>query len=238
MRGEKILVVDDQKEITDLIQQYLLHEGFQVFTATHASSVFQIVNQEQPDLILLDVLLPGLDGIEICKKLRQTTQIPILFISCRVDDVDKIIALSVGGDDYMTKPFSPREMVARVKAHLRRNQVISEIKGHSLTEKAEKPPALHFNNLVIDAATHSVIANGSNVVLSAREFEILLHLAQNPNRIYSIEQLFELIWGTDSFGDTRTVMVHISNLRKKLASSAGDIEYISTIRGVGYKFIC
>jgi DNA-binding response OmpR family regulator len=173
--------------------------------------------------------MPGQDGMEVCRELRKTTTNPILFVSCKDDDIDKIVALGVGGDDYITKPFSPGELIARVKAHLRRNTMIEN-------NKPEENPALEYPGLSIVPATHTVIVNGRQVALSAKEFKILFQLAQNPNRVFKNEQLFNMIWDADSIGDTRTVMVHISNLRKKIEEDPANPRYILTLRGVGYKF--
>jgi DNA-binding response OmpR family regulator len=238
MIKEKILIVDDQAEINELIQHYLTHDGYDVISTLQPLSSLSLVKEEKPDLIILDVLMPDMDGIELCRELRKITHVPILFISCRVEDIDKIVALDVGGDDYITKPFSPRELVARVKAHLRRNEIMHQF--HSQAPTTQEPnlsSSLIFENIEINPDTHMVISHGHNVMLSAKEFALLHHLARSPHRIYSIEQLFEIIWGSDSLGDTRTVMVHISNLRKKIEINPANPQYILTIRGVGYKFI-
>jgi DNA-binding response OmpR family regulator len=229
MAGEKILVADDDPEINELICLYLQKEGFKVISVDNGTAVFDKVREHQPKLIILDILMPGQDGMEVCRELRKTTTNPILFVSCKDDDIDKIVALGVGGDDYITKPFSPGELIARVKAHLRRNTMIEN-------NKPEENPALEYPGLSIVPATHTVIVNGRQVALSAKEFKILFQLAQNPNRVFKNEQLFNMIWDADSIGDTRTVMVHISNLRKKIEEDPANPRYILTLRGVGYKF--
>ncbi|MCY9665320.1 response regulator transcription factor [Paenibacillus alginolyticus] len=228
MAGETILVVDDEQEIVQLIQLYLAREGYKVISANNGQDVFEIVKEHKPDLIILDILLPGLDGIEVCRQLRKTSNTPILFISCKSEDIDIILGLSMGGDDYMTKPFSPSQLVARVKAHLRRNSIREQ--------HQDDPQLVKFPGLEIDLVSHIVRVNGQTISLSAKEFDLLSLMAKTPNRVYKIEHLFELIWSLDSMGDPRTLIVHISNLRKKIESNPAEPRYIITVRGVGYKF--
>jgi DNA-binding response OmpR family regulator len=229
MLGSKILIVDDEIEINQLISLYLQKEGFKVSILEHGDQVISFVQAEKPDLIILDILLPGLDGIELCRELRKFTQIPILFVSCKTDDIDIILSLEVGGDDYITKPFSPGQLVARVKANLRRKLLTAK----SLEQDQQK---IIFTGLEINLSTYQVFLNGKEVSLSAKEFEILVILAQHPHRVFKIDDLYQRIWGSDSFGDTRTLIVHISNLRKKVESDIANPKYILTVRGVGYKF--
>lgn len=228
MSGEKILVVDDEADIVELIQFYLVREGFVVISCDNGQQVFDLVEQHKPDLIILDVVLPGTDGIEVCRQLRKSNNIPILFISCKSEDIDIILGLSMGGDDYITKPFSLNQLVARVKAHLRRSAL--------LDQRKEAPQMLKYPGLEIDLVSHIVKVNGQPTSLSAKEFELLSLMAKTPNRVYKIEHLFELIWSLDSFGDPRTLIVHISNLRKKIEPNPTEPRYIITVRGVGYKF--
>lgn len=230
MTGKKILVVDDEPEICELINLYLSREGFEVVTAGNCHQALNSAREEEPDLIVLDILLPEVDGIEICMELRKITEVPIIFLSCKGESEDKIMGLTVGGDDYITKPFSPGELVARVKAHLRRNRLIQE-KGEKQTSR------LVFPDLVIDLLSHEVLVNEKRVELSSMEFRILAILAQNPNKVFSAEELYEKAWGSNSLGDFRTLMVHISNLRKKIEPDPSHPKYITTIRGVGYKFM-
>lgn len=229
MAGEKILVVDDEAEISQLITLYLAKNGFQVITAESGQKALELANNQRPDLIILDVVLPGLDGIEVCQELRRSSNLPILFLSCKCEDTDKIMGLTVGGDDYITKPFSPGELVARVKAHLRRSRLLGET-------KTQEKSILTYPGLVIDLTSHVVLVSNSPVILSAKEFQLLSLMAQNPNMVFSIEQLYQSLWNSHSFGDARTVMVHISNLRKKIESDPSNPKYIHTIRGAGYKF--
>lgn len=228
MAGELILIVDDEMEIRDLICRYLVKENYRVISADCGAAALDMVNEHQPNLIILDILLPDHDGIEICSRLRPQTSAPILFLSCKDADLDKILGLSVGGDDYITKPFSPGELVARVKAHLRRANHI---------EVEERPKKLlRFPGLEIDFDSYAVRVGNEYITLPAKEFELLAVMAQNPNRLYRTEQLYNLIWKENSIGDTRTVMVHISNLRKKIEKDPANPDYILTVRGIGYKF--
>jgi DNA-binding response OmpR family regulator len=207
MAGEKILIVDDEPEIVELIQMYLIKEGYQVQSTHNGPSVFEYMEQFSPDLVILDILLPGMDGIEICRQLRRTINIPILFISCKKEDADIILGLNIGGDDYMTKPFSPSQLVARVQAHLRRKQLLD-----------------------------NVWAGGKLAPISSKEFDLLALMAKKANTVIPIEHLYQKTWGVDSNGDTRTLLVHISNLRKKIEPNPAEPTYVQTVRGVGYKF--
>jgi DNA-binding response OmpR family regulator len=228
MRREKILIVDDELEIGELICLYLAKEGYQTLTAYDGYGAIDIVDKQKPDLIILDIQLPDLDGFEVCLELRKRTKAPILFLSCKSDDLDKILGLGVGGDDYITKPFSPGEMVARVKAHLRRSRMLFE------TVPAEHD--LQYGELTIEPKSFTVSLRGEPVPLSAKEYQLLLLLAKNPDRVFSLDQLFTQVWESPSIGDPRTVMVHISNIRKKIENDPARPNYILTVRGGGYKF--
>ncbi|EPY07597.1 PhoP family transcriptional regulator [Paenibacillus sp. E194] len=230
MNESKILIVDDEIEITELISLYLRREGYRVYVADNGYTALQMMKEIEPDLIILDILLKSLDGIEVCKEVRKTSHVPILFISCKSDDVDIILGLTVGGDDYITKPFSPSQLVARVKAHLRRNSLSAQALQRSAQHR------LSYEELEMDLQSHTVTVQGRAVALSAKEFDLLAYLAQSPNKVFKLEQLYQHIWNTESFGDTRTLMVHISNLRKKIEPDPTRPRYIVTVRGVGYKF--
>jgi DNA-binding response OmpR family regulator len=225
----KILVVEDEEEIKNLISMYLVEEGFHVIWASNGKQACELTIKENPDLILLDILLPGQDGIEVCSQLRRHTNAPIIFVTCKKEDIDMILGLSIGGDDYITKPFSPRVLVARVKAHLRR--------GHIQTEKLTTQKILHYPGLYIDISSRSVFVNDIQITLTAKEFDILALLAKNPNRVFYTSQIFEKIWKTYVLDrDFKTVMVHMSNLRKKIEPQPSNPKYILTVRGIGYKF--
>ncbi len=224
-------MVDDDDDIREIITLYLENEGFHVVTAFDGNQALAYANTVNPDLIILDMMLPDLDGIEVCQELRKSKSMPIIFLSCKSTPTDKSLGLIAGGDDYMSKPFDAIELLARVKAHLRRNRILKS--SNSLNIKSH---LISYPGLTIDLNRYSVVVNGQNVTLSPKEFQLLELLAQNPNTVFSNEQLFQLLWGTDSFGDHRTVMVHISNIRKKLKQDSKSPMFIQTIKGIGYKF--
>lgn len=230
MAGEKILIVDDEKPINDLIRSYLMKEGFIPFSAYTGKEALELIKSEKPDLIILDIMLPDVEGVDLCLEIRKTNNSPILFLSCKSEEIDKIIALSVGGDDYLTKPFLPGELIARIKAHLRRQKTAG-------ADKVSHDEILEFPGLTVNMQTREVFSDGLPVSLTAKEYDILLLFIQNPKRIFTADQIFELIWKTNSLGgDSRTVMVYISTLRKKLEKNGEGSKYIISIRGVGYKF--
>ncbi|KJS20846.1 MAG: hypothetical protein VR72_13935 [Clostridiaceae bacterium BRH_c20a] len=228
MNNKKILIIDDEPEISQLIEKYLTRERFIVFIADTAGKALEMLALEKPHLIILDILLPDTDGVELCRQLREETEVPIIFISCKDDISDKILALGMGGDDYVTKPFSPKEVVARVKAHLRRSNISNSYKKKSST--------LTFPGLIIDQSSYSVIINDERITLPAKEFQLLNILARNPNILFTTNQLFDMVWHEDHIGDLRTVVVHISNLRKKVEKDPTNPRFIVTVRNVGYKF--
>lgn len=230
MAGEKILIVDDERPINDLIRSYLVKEGFIPFSAYTGKEALDLIKSEKPDFIILDIMLPDIEGVDLCLQIRKTNNSPVLFLSCKSEEIDKIVALSVGGDDYLTKPFLPGELIARIKAHLRRQK-------SSGSAKDGDDDILEFPGLLINMQTREVFSDGQPISLTAKEFDILQLFIQNPKRIFSADQIFELIWKTSSLeGDSRTVMVYISNLRKKLEKNAEGSKYIVSIRGVGYTF--
>lgn len=228
MPAETILIVDDEAEIIELISLYLQKEGYNVVWTSNGQDALRMMEEHRPSLVILDILLPGMDGIEVCRQLRKTYNTPILFVSCKNEDMDIILGFSIGGDDYITKPFSPGQLVARVKAHLRRSQLMEQSK--------EESQQLSFPGLEIDLLTRAVRVGGTQVTLSSKEFELLTHLAKSPNKVIPLEQLYRMTWGVDSNGDTRTLLVHISNLRKKIELNPAEPQYIQTVRGIGYKF--
>ena len=229
MAGEKVLVIDDEIDICNLIKLYLSKNNFIVLKANSGAEALELVAVKDPDLIILDILLPDIDGLELCQELRKVTECPILFLSCKNDDMDKILGLTVGGDDYITKPFSPGELVARVKAHLRRYRITSGV-------ETRKESILKFSGLHIDLSSHTVYVCDKPVDLTHKEFQMLSFLAHNPNSVISMGQIYDYVWGVNNIGDTRTVMVHISSLRKKIEKDPADPKIIVTIKGAGYKF--
>lgn len=225
--GYCVLVVDDEIEIVELVRDYLEREGFGVITAGDGQEAIAAARRQKPDLIVLDIMLPKIDGFEVCRQLRGEMVVPILLLSAKGQEVDKILGLGLGADDYITKPFSPGELVARVKAHLRRSTLLS---------KTNEESSLSFGELVIDVHGYRVTCCGREVALPSREFELLRFLAQNPNQVFTREQLFEKVWGYDYIGDDSTVTVHIRRIREKLEQDPRNPRYLKTVWGVGYKF--
>ncbi|HEY82233.1 MAG TPA: response regulator transcription factor [Dehalococcoidia bacterium] len=217
----KLLIVDDEPNIVELAKLYLEREGYQVESAASGEEALAKQSTAKPDLIILDLMLPDIDGFEVCRQIRARSDVPILMLTARKEDVDKIIGLELGADDYFTKPFNPRELVARVKAILRRYQA-----GLKTSEVIE------LGKMRIDLARHEVTAAGRPLKLRTKEFALLATLAQNPGVVFSREKLLDIVWGYDYYGETRTVDVHINHLREKLAGSGVNIE---TLRGAGYK---
>ena len=229
----RILIVDDEPSLVDLVRSYLEAEGYLVFEANDGPSALEVAAREQPDVVVLDVMLPGFDGIEVCRRLRHFSNAYVLMLTSKSQVVDKLIGLSVGADDYLTKPFSPRELVARVKAMVRR----TEMAGTSATGRMSPdiPPAVVFGDLVIDAARHEVRKRGELVHLTPREFELLVTLSAHPGLVFTRNQLLNRIWGDEVY-DERLVDVHMAGLRKKLEDDSARPAYIETVRGVGFRF--
>lgn len=228
MSNQKILVVEDELEISDLISDYLEINNYTIIKAFDGNDALTIFENEHPDLIILDLMLPGMDGFEVCKKIRKESSIPIIILSARKEDVDKILGLGLGADDYVTKPFSPGELTARVKAQLRRYNMSAD--------KVQDNQILDFGDLKIDLKGYSIILGNEPILLPAKEFELLSFLATHPGQVFTKEQLFSSIWGFDEYGDINTVTVHIRRLREKIESNPSEPKYIVTVWGVGYKF--
>lgn len=229
MLDKKILIVDDEKEICELIRDYLVKEGFEVILANDGEQGLEYYRKYKPLLIILDVMLPKIDGMEICRIVRSESLIPIIMLSAKKSDVDKILGLGFGADDYISKPFSPRELVARVKAHLRRYKMLS-------SKSNDNDHLLRYNELEIDKKGYNVYVAGKKVDLAAKEFEVLLHLALHPHQVFTRDQIFEKIWGYNEFADISTITVHIRKIREKIESNPSSPRYIKTVWGVGYKF--
>ncbi|HHV62868.1 MAG TPA: response regulator transcription factor [Firmicutes bacterium] len=231
MAGEKILVVDDEAVVRKVVEHHLVREGFRVIAAGDGGSVFELVRAHEPDLIILDILLPDLDGIEVCREIRKGNNVPIIFLTSKRDSSDIVLGLGVGGDDYIVKPFNPKELIARVKANLRRSLLQNVV-----CQPPGQRKVLAYPGLEIDLPSRTVSVGGSPVALTNKEFELLALLAQNPNRVFSYNQLLELVWQFKYNADYRTVMVHINRLRRKIELDPSKPRYIITVRGIGYKF--
>ncbi|ERK28802.1 response regulator transcription factor [Clostridium intestinale] len=227
---EKILLVDDDKEILNLLKIYLGNEGYSILKASDGYSALHMLSKETPHLVILDVMMPGIDGIEVCREIRQTMNIPIIMLSAKGQNTDKITGLLTGADDYITKPFDPLELVVRVKTLLRRTYLFNKS-----AEINKDDDLLELGNLTIRKSTHSVSVNDNEITLTAKEFDILILLATNPSRIFSSEEIFEKIWKEKYYQSNNTVMVHISNLRDKLEYYTEGEKIIHTVWGVGYK---
>jgi DNA-binding response OmpR family regulator len=229
--GERVLIVDDEPVVIEVLSRYLTREGMDVFSETDGSRAVEATANRKPDIVLLDILLPGLGGLEVLQELRKATDIPVLFISSKTEPTDLAIGLGVGADDYIKKPFNPTEVVARVKAHLRRYR-------QSASRSAPPSKAMKLyssDNLWVDMETREVQVNGKPVSLTAKEFDILALLVQYPNRYFTTSQLIEAVWGPGS-ADDRTLMVHISRLRRKIEPDPANPSYIVSKRWVGYRF--
>ncbi|MBK6885287.1 MAG: response regulator transcription factor [Tetrasphaera sp.] len=229
-----VLVIDDEPAIRALMRAYLSAEGFRVTEAgTGADALNRVAGADRPDVVLLDIGLPDLDGLDVLRTLRRTSDVYVILVTARAEEVDRIVGLSVGADDYVTKPFSPREVVARVKSVLRR----ARPEGGSGGGAAESDPVLRFPGLVLDPVRRDLTLDGAPILLSSLEFDLLHALARSPGRVFSRGQLLEDVWGYDFYGDERVVDVHVRSMRKALGDDASAPRFIGTVRGVGYRFI-
>ncbi|WP_083248349.1 response regulator transcription factor [Desulfuribacillus stibiiarsenatis] len=228
MVKERILVVDDEQEICELLKDYLENEGYEVFVAYDGKQGYERFQQEKPILAILDIMLPLMEGTELCRKIRNESSIPIIMLSAKKSDIDKILSLGLGADDYMTKPFSPSELVARVKAHLRRFL--------QMNVSNEGQAVFTYENLQIDSKAHKVIVDGQSMELSAKEFALLHFLANHQGQVFTRDQIFDHVWGFNEYGDVNTVTVHIRRIREKIEVDPTKPKFIKTIWGVGYKF--
>lgn len=225
----KILIVEDEEAIADLEKDYLELSGFKVEVANDGNTGLEKAPHEDYDLFILDLMLPGVDGFEICRRVREEKNIPIIMVSAKKDDIDKIRGLGLGADDYMTKPFSPSELVARVKAHLARyDRLIGSV--------AQKNKVIEIRGLKIDTTARRVWVNGEERTFTTKEFDLLTFLASHPNHVYTKDDLFREIWDMESVGDIATVTVHIKKIREKVEMDTSNPQYIETIWGVGYRF--
>ncbi|WP_307891923.1 response regulator transcription factor [Bacillus swezeyi] len=231
MEAIRVLIADDEKEIRDLLKTYLKREWYEVDAAVDGEDALRLFEQNHYHLIILDLMMPKIDGIEVCRRIRSHTNVPILMLTAKDLEGDKILGLSMGADDYITKPFSMNEVLARIKALLRRFLVLG-----SETRTDEKS-LIQFKGLTIDLKTYTVTAEGREISLTAKEFELLKFFAANPGQVFTKTQLFRNAWGNQYIEDDNTVMVHIRKLRKKIESDPSDPQFIQTVWGIGYKFV-
>ena len=225
----KVLILEDEDAIAEIEREYLELSGFDVTLASDGKEGLDIALKEDFDIIILDIMLPGMDGFDICKEIRKEKDIPIIMVSAKKEDIDKIRGLGIGADDYMTKPFSPSELVARVKAHLARYERL-------LTNNKPENEIIEIRGIKIDKTARRVFVNGEEKSFTTKEFDLLTFLAEHPNHVYTKEELFREIWDMDSIGDIATVTVHIKKIREKIEADTSNPQYIETIWGVGYRF--
>jgi two-component system OmpR family response regulator len=233
MKKYKVLIAEDDKNLLDILKYNMEKEGYQVVTAQNGAKALEQVRSENPDLIILDIMLPEVDGFEVCRIVRKEMTVPILMLTAKADEVDKIVGLELGADDYMTKPFSMRELIARSKAMLRRIELVKQ----SLAQPVAQPSsALKFGDIELDTARHVVSKKKSPIDLGPKEFDLLAFLMLNKGQVFSRDTLLDRVWGYEFSGDTRTVDVHIRWLRQKIEANPDKPAHLRTVRGVGYKF--
>ncbi len=230
-RRAKVLIVEDDPNISEIVRLYLEKDGYLVEQAENGSRALNLFDEEPPDLVVLDVMLPGMDGWEVCRSVRQRGRIPVIMLTAKGETFDKVLGLELGADDYIVKPFDPRELMARVKAVLRRSASGSSERGGPSGINAN----ISYPGLAINAADYCVKVLGNDIKMPPKEVELLAHLARNPQRVFRREELLEAVWGYDYYGDTRTIDVHIKRIREKLEPAGGPWR-IETVWGVGYKF--
>ena len=233
MAGSKILIVEDDKTLLDVLKYNLIKENYAVVTAVDGVQALEVARAEKPDLVILDIMLPNLDGFEVCRILRKEMTVPILMLTAKIEEIDKVVGLELGADDYLSKPFSRRELLARIRAMLRR---VEMIKQETLSKEKTAPQPIKIANLEIDLTRHQVSCGRSIVDLSLKEFELLAFLAINQGQVFTRDHLLERVWGYDYAGDTRTVDVHIRWLRQKIEDDPSHPKHLLAVRGIGYKF--
>jgi len=231
--AERILVVEDEAGLREALAYNLKREGYSVTAVEDGTSAIDCAQRENPDLVILDLMLPGIDGFEVCRTLRKQSNVPILMLTARTEEIDRVVGLEVGADDYLTKPFSMRELMARVKALLRRVRMMRE---ESRGEAESTTPVLEFGDLVIDTLRREVSLQGRVLALKPREFDLLVFLARHRGQALSREMLLQRVWGWDFIGDSRTVDVHVRWLREKLEVEPAHLTRLMTVRGAGYRF--
>jgi two-component system OmpR family response regulator len=236
-KPSKILLVDDDRSLLDVLRYNLEKENYDVFTATDGGQALEMARAEKPDLIVLDVMLPVLSGLEVCRILRQEMNVPILMLSARVEEVDRVVGLELGADDYITKPFGVSELMARIRATLRRSQRLQPVRNEGETKEEEDVSGnLKAGVFEVDVPRHSASLNGQALQLSPKEFQLLTFLIRNRGRVFHREQLVEKLWGYDYDGTSRTVDVHVRSLRRKIEDDPANPRHLVTVHGLGYKF--
>lgn len=236
MAKRKILIVEDDQAIAELERDYLEVHGYEVTLRADGRQALEEALEQAYDLIILDVMLPGMDGFDILRRVRETKFIPVLMVSARKEDIDKIRGLGLGADDYVTKPFSPSELVARVKAHLERFDRLTGAAAGAGSSPVRKARELNIRGLTIQIDARRVTLDGQEIAMTAKEFDLLLFLAENPDRVYAKEELLDKVWGIDHFGDSATVTVHVGKIRDKIQKDPAKHQYIETVWGAGYRF--
>jgi len=232
----KILLIDDEKEILNLLETVLIKEGFKkIYKAVNGNEAIKMCKEIEPDVIVLDIMLPDKDGFEVCQRFREFTLAPIIFLSAKSDDVDKLLGLGIGGDDYVTKPFSPKEVAFRIKAQLRRLEQMKSSGKSNADDDAEKE-IIKFNDIEIDGNSAEVKKSGQIIELTAKEYQLLLFMVRNSGRILNKDLIIEKIWGSEFGGHDNALMVHIRHLRQKIEDNPSSPKYIITYKGLGYKF--
>lgn len=229
MSKERILLVEDEKDLSRIINDFLAREGYSVHVVDDGKAAVDSFHTLSPELVILDIMLPGIDGMEVCRQIRANSDVPVLILSAKNTEIDKILGLGLGADDYMTKPFGSGELLARVKALLRRYT-------GTASAKPEIPGNKRFGDIEINDDAYTVLKNGIDIGLVAKEFELLNYMAGHPNKVFTREHLFNHIWGFDDYGDISTVTVHIRKIREKIEDDPSNPVYIKTVWGVGYKF--
>ena len=230
----KILIVEDDLSIAELQKDYLDLAGFEVSISADGLQALGLIQKNDYDLLILDIMLPGLDGLQILRRIRDVQNVPVLLVSAKKEEIDKIKGFSLGADDYITKPFSPGELVARVKAHLSNYERLKRTVQQAPPKKGVKIIAIR--GLKIEIEARRVYLNGAEINLAPKEFELLLFLAENPNRVFGREELFEKVWGMEALGDSATVTVHINRIRDKIEANPASPQYVETVWGAGYRF--
>jgi len=236
MTMKKVLVVDDDPNIVEVLRIYFDKDGFAVISCLSGDKAVETFQTSKPDLVVLDLMLPGKDGYDICREIRKTSDVPIIMLTARTDTLDKVVGLELGADDYVQKPFEPKELLARVKAVLRRTEKRESAPAAS-SESSEKNEVISYDGFTVDMARYVVTVDGKEIDIPPKELELLFFLASHPNRVFTREQLLENVWGYDFYGESRTVDVHIKRIREKLERPNVKVNWeIRTVWGVGYKF--